>query len=145
MATLRRTTTDQWKKEHPDKQHQYNRTPKQKENLLKQKKRRQDAERRIKKLCIGYLGSRCQYTGGCACPTRAGFDICTASYAFHHRKRASKKFQITAYIKDMNKSIFEIDAIEDLPAALVRELNKCDLLCQNCHHRLEYCDTCHRK
>ncbi len=133
-----------WKNANPEKQRIYNRTPNARKQWKIQKKKRQAAEREIKHLCIEYLGSECQYPGDCVTPMRDGFELCTASYAFHHRDRSSKEFQVTAYIKNMKKCIFDIKSVDDLPSELTKELNKCDLLCQNCHHRLEYCDGCRR-
>lgn len=136
----------QWKEANPEKQTAYNRTAKQKSNLQNQKARRQKAERKVKRLCIDYLGGKCQFRPKCCSPILEGVDFCEASFQFHHRKRATKKFKIAAAIKELKKEIFEIQTEDDLRKLcphLIAELDKCDLLCANCHHRLEYC--CLRK
>lgn len=58
------------------------------------------------------------YKGG-ACQ-RCGYDRCPAALTFHHREPAAKEFQIA--------TMFGWSW-----ARIVQELDKCDLLCANCH------------
>lgn len=71
-----------------------------------------------KKIFLEYVGSkncsRCGYTGN------------IASLVFHHRNPEEKKFEIPTHCKRLH-------SIKDLQDDITEELNKCDLLCQNCH------------
>lgn len=60
---------------------------------------------------------------GCAI---CGYNECTAALDFHHVNPKDKKFPLT--LNDMNRSSKNI----------VKELNKCILLCKNCHAKLHY-------
>ena len=72
-------------------------------------------QRRSKKdLAIKYKGGKCQ-----AC----GYDKCVRSLGFHHLDRSNKRFQISG---EFCRSWEEIE----------KELDKCILLCQNCHGEL---------
>lgn len=57
---------------------------------------------------------------GCAI---CGYDKCDAALDFHHTNPQDKKFSITRNSTRSNKSI-------------VKELNKCILLCSNCHREI---------
>lgn len=61
--------------------------------------------------CVAYLGGKCQ---------RCGYDKCIAALEFHHRDPGEKEFQFARY----QRRSYE---------ALAKELDKCDLLCANCH------------
>jgi hypothetical protein len=80
----------------------------------KAKKRNYVSEwrRKKKRELIEYKGGKCQ---------RCGYnkDVLGA-YAFHHRDPSEKEFSISRYQK-LNTE------------ALYKEVDKCDLLCQNCH------------
>jgi hypothetical protein len=67
--------------------------------------------------CLEYKGSKCSI---------CGYDKCPAALDFHHKNPEDKLFNIC---KAKNK-IFN-DTIK-------KELDKCDLLCSNCHRELEY-------
>lgn len=105
----------------------------------------------IKKVCAEYLGGSCQYTGdpgGCVSPFRPGPEICYLSFHFHHRDPETKLFDISRRLRNGTSIKGEINSIDDLrerDPQLIAELDKCILLCANCHHRLEYCDGCERK
>ncbi len=74
--------------------------------------------RKIKQKAIEYKGGKCIMCGYNKCPT---------SMIFHHRKPEDKKFNIS------NK-LAKWDIVKE-------ELDKCDLLCLNCHgetHEVEY-------
>ena len=68
--------------------------------------------RRKKKLwAIDYLGGKCKI---------CGYDKCASALEFHHRNPEEKEFSISKY----QNSTYE---------RLKKELDKCDLLCANCH------------
>lgn len=64
-----------------------------------------------------------EYKGGCC--QICGYSKCFAALQFHHRDRATKKFHISLTQKTSFDSVKE-------------ELDKCDLLCANCHAEVEY-------
>jgi hypothetical protein len=69
-----------------------------------------------KKRCVDYLGGRC---------VRCGYDRCIKAMTFHHRDPAAKGFAIS-------------QMLDRAWAVLKPELDKCDLLCFNCHME-EHC------
>lgn len=67
--------------------------------------------------CIEYLGGKC---------SRCGYDKCDRAIEFHHINPSEKDFTIghrTSIIFDNNPDFFK------------RELDKCILLCRNCHRK----------
>lgn len=66
--------------------------------------------------CLDYKGGKCQ-----AC----GYNKCSRALAFHHRNPELKSFGISA--NHCRKW-----------SVLRNELDKCDLLCSNCHMELHY-------
>lgn len=70
-----------------------------------------------KSLCIEYLGGRC---------IKCGYDRCVKALTFHHRDSHQKSFTLSQ----------RLDAAWDI---LRVELDKCDLLCFNCHME-EHCE-----
>lgn len=76
---------------------------------------------KIKRQLVEYKGGKCESCGYNKDVPRA--------HAFHHRNPEEKDFQISAYSGGLE--------------ALKKEVDKCDLLCQNCHaevHDAEYRD-----
>lgn len=71
---------------------------------------------KAKKRCVDYLGGSC---------SRCGYAECIKALTFHHRVPAEKSFDIS------QKQDFGWKT-------LVAELDKCDLLCFNCH-MAEHC------
>ncbi len=69
-----------------------------------------------KKRCVDYLGGRC---------VRCGYDRCIKAMTFHHRDPATKEFTVS-------------QMLDRAWPVLVAELDKCDLLCFNCHME-EHC------
>lgn len=61
--------------------------------------------------CVAYKGGKCQ---------RCGYDKCIRALHFHHRDPAIKSFEIG-------------EKISCTWAVLQLELDKCDILCANCH------------
>jgi len=86
------------------------------------KYRREHAEeiktkRQARKLeAIAYKGGKCQ---------RCGYSKCVAALSFHHRNPADKEYQIATMFAWSWKCILQ-------------ELDKCDLLCANCHAELHW-------
>lgn len=71
--------------------------------------------RRIKERAIAYLGGKC---------IKCGYDRCADAMDFHHRDPTIKEFRIGQYAGGWK--------------ILKRELDKCDLLCANCHREVHY-------
>ena len=70
----------------------------------------------VKKRCVDYLGGHC---------VRCGYDHCIKAMTFHHRDPSEKAFAVSQML--------------DRAWAILRaELDKCDLLCFNCHME-EHC------
>lgn len=65
----------------------------------------------LKLEAIKYKGGKCQ---------KCGYDKCYAAFDFHHRNPNEKEFEWNQ-LRRQSKEIF------------FRELDKCDLLCANCH------------
>jgi len=68
--------------------------------------------RKAKDLCVEYKGGRCE---------NCGYNKCNASLQFHHRDRTQKDFNICKI-----KRLW-------LSGEVQRELDKCAILCANCH------------
>jgi len=66
--------------------------------------------------CIEYKGGKC---------IKCGYKKCISALHFHHKNRHNKLFDIS---KRLTKTW---EHLKD-------ELDKCDLLCANCHHEVEY-------
>jgi transcriptional regulator with XRE-family HTH domain len=63
---------------------------------------------------------------------KCGYDKCNEALEFHHNKK--KKFPIGNFI---NNSIF-FKSIEDIKSVLKKELEKCSVVCSNCHHDIHF-------
>lgn len=61
--------------------------------------------------CVDYLGGKC---------IKCGYNNCLEALEFHHRDPTQKDFGFAQYQKASYKRLAE-------------ELDKCDLLCANCH------------
>ena len=81
-------------------------------NYQKVKNRRQ----KLKEMGVEYLGGKCM---------KCGYNKCIWALDFHHRDPKEKEFGIGAY---NNLAWFKI----------MTELDKCDLLCANCHRELHH-------
>lgn len=73
-----------------------------------------ERHRILKQRCVDYLGGECK-----AC----GYNKCLAALDFHHREPKEKEFSIAELLTRKWETI-------------KRELDKCDLLCANCHREL---------
>ena len=88
--------------------------------------------KKVKQKCVEYKGGKCS-TEGC------GYNKCSKALDFHHLDPTTKSFTITEYLTsspirnllDENKEVL-------LPDILIQELDKCILLCANCHRELHY-------
>jgi len=78
-----------------------------------------DSLRKNKNLYLEYKGQVCE---------KCGYDECISSLSFHHLY--DKSFQISTH---------RIRYIKDLDEYIKNELDKCMILCENCHH-LEHSD-----
>jgi len=71
---------------------------------------------KLKRRAIDYKGGKCN---------SCGYNKCQGAMEFHHIDKTSKKFEIGG---SYNRSWKELQI----------ELDKCILLCSNCHHELHY-------
>ena len=142
----------QWKNSRPEKQQSYNQKSNSSDRVKKVKSQnvqdRQQRRRHIKELCVEYLGGVCRYDGGCGSPAREELNTCFAIFEFHHVDPTTKTVGIASIINtDLpDTMVRKLQIVGDLKKCpeLVEELDKCILLCANCHHRVEYCDNCTR-
>lgn len=80
---------------------------------------RQTIERQqtFKKICVEYKGGACE---------KCGYNKCIAALDFHHKNEKQKDFSISrARHRTLNQT-------------LKNELDKCQLLCANCHREVHY-------
>lgn len=73
---------------------------------------------RTKRALVQYAGGKCR---------QCGYDNCDAALVFHHRDPASKDFAVAG-------NSHRYKTMEELKA----EVDKCDLLCSNCHMETHY-------
>lgn len=74
-----------------------------------------DKRKAHKLKCVEYKGNCCQ---------QCGYNKCLAALEFHHLDRTQKKFEINIAIK------YKWELV-------LLELDKCVLLCANCHREVE--------
>lgn len=77
----------------------------------------EDSRRISKQIYLSYKGNVCE---------ECGYDKCQSSLTFHHNDPNVKEIQFS----DLNE---RVNNIEELKQNLLEELNKCSLLCFNCH------------
>lgn len=80
-------------------------------------KKNRKPKHRFKEECVGYKGGECII---------CGYKRCIAALEFHHRDPEEKDFSM----RDVSKVIFTKE--------IKKELDKCDLLCSNCHKEIHY-------
>jgi len=83
--------------------------------MNKESLRKRLGRRRVKQQAVDYKGGKC---------SRCGYDKCLAALHFHHRDRSTKKYELSISQKTFLQSVRD-------------ELDKCDLLCANCHAEVE--------
>jgi len=83
-----------------------------------------DSRRKDKGIYLEYSGGKC---------VKCGYDKCPASLGFHHRNPDEKEFWIGGLSERIN-------SIDELDSRIKLEIDKCDLLCQNCHF-MEHSDV----
>lgn len=71
---------------------------------------------KLKELAVEYLGGKC---------TICGYNRCIWALDFHHRNPEEKKFTIGKYYSRSWEK-------------LKKELDKCDLVCANCHREIHF-------
>ena len=79
-------------------------------------------QRAIKHKLVEYKGGKCQ---------KCGYDKCEGALQFHHRDPEEKDFTLSHINLSKNFSM----------EALLKEVDKCDLLCANCHAEIHYQDS----
>lgn len=77
-------------------------------------------KRKLKHILITYKGGKCQL---------CGYDKCEGALQFHHRNPEEKEFGLADI--NLNDSNFSLKN-------LLTEVDKCDLLCANCHAEQHY-------
>ena len=71
-------------------------------------------------MLIEYKGGKCQ---------KCGYDKCQGALQFHHRNPQETEFALSNF--NLNDTNFSIDKVYE-------EVDKCDLLCANCHFEVHY-------
>ena len=74
-------------------------------------------QRKFKAKCVEYKGGKCEI---------CGYNKCQSALEFHHRDPNEKEFQLS---KAKSWSFEE---------RVTKELDKCQLLCSNCHKELHH-------
>lgn len=77
-----------------------------------------ERSRMLKLECIAYKGGKCQI---------CGYSKYAGALDFHHRNPSEKNFSICKRLRSAK-----------LNDVLKRELDKCDLLCANCHREVHF-------
>lgn len=85
---------------------------KKRRNYLRVKNRIQ----KLKEMAVEYLGYKCM---------KCGYDKCIWALEFHHRNPKEKEFSISKYYSRSWEK-------------LKKELDKCDLICANCHRETHF-------
>jgi len=84
-------------------------------NKIKANAYRSRCQRSLKQKCVDYKGGKCSI---------CGYDKCVAALDFHHINPKEKEFAFHGLTASWKKA--------------EKELNKCALLCANCHRELHY-------
>jgi hypothetical protein len=76
--------------------------------------------RNFKQDCIDYKGGKCEI---------CGYNKCIAALDFHHKDPKQKEFRI---------STLRISNFDKNKGRITSELDKCQLLCSNCHREVHF-------
>jgi hypothetical protein len=76
--------------------------------------------RNFKQNLVDYKGGKCQ---------KCNYDKCIAALDFHHRDPNTKEFTL---------SHIKMTSFEKNKDKICAELDKCDLLCSNCHREIHF-------
>ena len=77
-------------------------------------------KRALKHKLIEYKGGKCQ---------KCGYNKCEGALQFHHRNPEEKEFSLSQI--NLNDTEITLNKI-------IQEIDKCDLLCANCHAEEHY-------
>lgn len=80
-------------------------------------KKTRKPKQRFKEECVAYKGGSC---------VKCGYNKCPAALEFHHRDPTQKEFSL--------RDIYTVILSDDIKI----ELDKCDLVCSNCHKEIHY-------
>lgn len=92
------------------------------EKLSDEERRNKNYERvkshrqKVKEKAIAYKGSRCE---------KCGYNKCNWAFDFHHLDKTKKNFSIAQYLTISWEKV-------------KKELDKCIMVCANCHRELHY-------
>jgi len=101
-------------------QRAWRKSPKGKASYIRSLANVQKIAHTLKQKMVYYKGGKC---------SKCGYNKCIASLDFHHRDPSTKLFGIADGIARKSPSNHE---------TLYAELDKCDLLCRNCHQEIHY-------
>jgi len=76
-----------------------------------------EIRRTAKELIVNYRGNKCEI---------CNYDKCLSALTFHHKNKDDKEYSIA-------KKSLRITDIQELTEDILNEINKCELLCSNCH------------
>jgi hypothetical protein len=79
-----------------------------------------ERQKQFKKTLVDIKGGKC-----CRC----GYSKCIGALEFHHKDPSQKDFGVSQY---------KCTSFEKNKEAILKELEKCDLLCANCHREAHY-------
>jgi len=74
--------------------------------------------RKNKQIYLEYKGDKCE---------RCGYYKCDASLSFHHKDEENKSFMLSRVKKGIKN-------INELKTYITEELDKCEVICNNCHN-----------
>jgi 5-methylcytosine-specific restriction endonuclease McrA len=81
--------------------------------------------RRIsKKFCLEYRGGKC---------SRCGYKKYQGSLDFHHRNPKEKQGEISLMMRTIKEPLNRSTETDPLKIEFMDELDRCDILCRNCH------------
>ncbi len=104
-----------WEQAHLEKCHVRQKAWRDKNKVVRCQKKVQNRLARKRK-AVDYLGGKC---------SKCGYKKCLAVLDFHHRDPKTKAFNVSWGI------LYSWERVK-------AELDKCDLLCKNCHYELEF-------